>query len=274
MHVCIFGKFSDPSVVMFNDVDLVNFDCDLKNGPDDVLYPVNMCSHGKVDCPDMPEYGRYCGFDLKIAVCAKELGETVDFYVQVMVPVGRLFNKTPLPQIHSLSSVDGRWFGCDRKTETMILTLTDISFLPRSWSTSKSAWTTKQVVSPDTPVEEMWVTPRVWCKQIISHSPAERNKSNCLDVPIRSVALETTSDVDDSYGKSYHCGVWHENLTLHSVVINSSGARRWVSKYCKTQNSSHNTSGAEPSHSEPLTCMRWYRQCSATWEGSQEVMVE
>jgi hypothetical protein len=208
MQVFILGKSTDPSTLMFTRVDfVVSFDSDLNNGPDDVLCPMNVCGRVAVVYPDMPEYGQYRRFDIKTASWVKELGRTVDFCVRVLVPPGRRFEKTPLPQVNSLITVYGSLFGRDRKSDTIVLALKDFSFLPRSLSSSKSAETTKQGAPPGTPRKKIWDTPRPRPKQIISPSPAERNKHKRLDVPVRSVALETASDSDDSYGKSYHCCV-------------------------------------------------------------------
>jgi hypothetical protein len=66
---------------------------------------------------------------------------------------------------------------------------------------------TEQGALPGTPRKKIWVILRPQPKQIILPNPAERNKRKHLDVPVRSVALETASDSDDSYGKSYHCCV-------------------------------------------------------------------
>jgi hypothetical protein len=155
----------------------------------------------------MPEYGEYHGFDIKTASWVKELGRAVDFCVWVLVPPGRRFEKTPLPQVNSLNTVYGSLFGRDRMSNTIVLILKDFSFLPRSLSSSKSAEMTEQGALPGEPRKKIWVILRPQPKQIISPNPAERNKRKRLDVPVRSVALETASDSDDSYGKSYHCCV-------------------------------------------------------------------
>jgi len=136
---------------MFTHVDIVSFDCDLNNGPDDVLCPINVCGRVKVVYPDMPEYGQCRRFDIKTASWGKELRRNVDVCVRVLVPLGRRFEKTPLPHINSLITVYGSLFGRGRKTETIILALEEFSFLPRSLSTSKSAETTEQGAPPETP---------------------------------------------------------------------------------------------------------------------------
>ena len=192
---------------MFTRVDFDSFDSDLNNGPDDGICPMNVCGRVEVVYHDIPEYGRYCGFDITTASSVKEVGRTVNFCVRVLVLLGRRFEKTPIPQIDSLITVYGSFFGRDSKTETIIYPLQDFSFLPGSLSTSKSAGMTEQGAPPKTPWKKIRVTPRPRPKQIISPSPAERNKHKRLDVPVQSLAPETASDSADSYGMSYQCCV-------------------------------------------------------------------
>jgi len=175
---------------MFTDVDFVSVDCGLNNGLDDVLCPMNVCGLVEVVYADMPDYGQYRGFDIKTVSWVKELTWTIDLCVRVLVPLHRCLEKTPLPQMNSLSSVYGCLFGHDRMTETIILAMKGFPFLPKSLSTSKSVETTEQGAPPETLWMKIWVTPRPRPKQIISPSPAERNIPRHLNVPIRSVALE------------------------------------------------------------------------------------
>jgi hypothetical protein len=205
MQVFILGKSTDPSTLMFTRVDIVvSFDSDINNGPDDVICPMNVCGRVAVVYPDMPEYGQYCGFDIKTAFWVKELGWTVDFCVPVLVPPRRCFEKTPIPHVNSLITVYVSLFGRDRKSNTIVLALKDFAFLPRSLSSSKSAEMTEQVSTPGTPQKQIWVAPRHWQKQIIWPSPDVRNTRKCLYRPVRSVVPEIVLDPDDSYGKCYH----------------------------------------------------------------------
>jgi hypothetical protein len=193
MQVFIFGKSADPSALLLTRVDCVSFDSDRNNGPDNVLSPMDVCGCIEVVYSNMPDYGQYSGFDIKTTAWVRELRWTIDFFVRVLVPLGRRFEKTPLPKINCVITVDGCLFGRDRKPETIILALTDFTFLSGSLSTSKSVEMTVQGAPPETPWMKIWITPRPQPKQIISLSPAERNKHQSLNVPIRSVALETGS---------------------------------------------------------------------------------
>jgi len=58
MQVFIFGKSTDPSALMLTRVDSVSSDCDLNNGPEDVLCPMNVCGRVEAVYPSMPDYGQ------------------------------------------------------------------------------------------------------------------------------------------------------------------------------------------------------------------------
>jgi hypothetical protein len=74
---------------MFTPVDIVSFDCDLNNGPNDVLCLMNVCGCVEAVYPDMLEYGQYRGFDIEMDSCVMELGRTIEFSVPVLVLMGR-----------------------------------------------------------------------------------------------------------------------------------------------------------------------------------------
>lgn len=161
---------------------------------------MNVCGRVEAVHQNMPEYAQYRVYDIKTASWVKECGRTVDFRVRVLVPPGKRFEKTRLPQVNSLITVYGSLFGRDRKTGSIVLAMKDFSFLPRSSSTSTE--TSEKVAPPETPRKKGWLCPDATA----SPSPAGKNKRKRLDVPIVSYALETDQDSDNSSSKSYlHC---------------------------------------------------------------------
>jgi hypothetical protein len=145
--------------------------------------------------------------------------------------LGRHFETTPLPQLTSLMTIYGNLFSHNRKTETIILTVNDFCFLPRSLSTSKSAKMTEQGVPPTIPLNQICVTPRLRREYIILPSAAGRITHNGFDMPVQSVVLETHIAVtlitaqDDGEESSYIAQVeWQlqmpvetRNLTVSTV---------------------------------------------------------
>lgn len=225
-----------------------------------MLCPMNVYGRVKADHEIMLEYAQYRDCDIKTASWMKECGGTVNFRVRVLVPPGKRFETTRLPHVNSLITVYVSLFGCDRKTGSIVLAVKDFSFLPRSLSSSTE--TSEKVAPPETPFKKGWLCPDATA----SPSPAWKNKRKRLEVPIVSYVLETDQDSDNSSIKSYHHGVSPQTLTLHSLIINYFGGRRWrwIGIWCTSRNHGWNVTGPELSSGEQLGSKRWRRQCHTT----------
>jgi hypothetical protein len=79
---------------------VLSFDANVDNALDGMLCPTNVCGRVEAVHQNMPEYAQYRIYDIKTASWVKECGRTVDFRVRVMVPPGKRFEKTRLPQVN------------------------------------------------------------------------------------------------------------------------------------------------------------------------------
>jgi len=169
---------------------------------------MHVCGRVEAVYQDMSEYGQYRGFDVKTASWVKELGRSVDFRVRVLVPPGKRFEKSPLPQTNALINVHGSLFGRDKKTGSIILAMKDFNFLPRSSSTSPSAATeTEQGSSPETPRKQGWGRPNSVSpsKQLAAASPSgqtEKPKRKRVDVPFQFNMVENSDGHDSDHSSS------------------------------------------------------------------------
>jgi hypothetical protein len=141
-------------VLSFTDV-VRSLNVNVDNPPDPLPCPIHVC--GKVDSiyTDLPEYGRYRGYNVKTACWVKEHNRLVDFVVRVIVAPNPRFDKTPLPQLNSFINVHGYLFGRDKALDMLIIMLKEFSFLPKSSSTSDGS-SAEEAVQPETPRKKGW----------------------------------------------------------------------------------------------------------------------
>jgi hypothetical protein len=115
---------------------------------------IHICTNVESVYQVLPEYGDFCGYNVKTVCWTKEDNRSVDFVVGVIIAPGVHFNKTLLPQINSLINVQGILFGCDKASGLIIILLKEFSFWHGS-STSDSG-SIELSGLPETPCKKGW----------------------------------------------------------------------------------------------------------------------
>jgi len=150
-HTSIVSPFSLASSTIAAIDSIVRLGMNISNAPDAIRCSMYVCGQVETVYQTMPEYGEYHGFNVRTASWVKECSRLVDFRVRVLVPLGKRFENTPLPQANSITNVHGTLFGRDKATDTIIIMVKGFSILPGSSSNLLSASSVETSATPKTP---------------------------------------------------------------------------------------------------------------------------
>lgn len=84
---------------------------DIGNTPDVMQWSITQCGWVVAIYQDIPDYGTYCGFNVKTTCSVTDYGRTVDICIRISISLSKCFNTTQLPQLNSLINIHGSYIG-------------------------------------------------------------------------------------------------------------------------------------------------------------------